>query len=193
MLRYDENFDRFFDSITPRLLRRHRDACGIFLEISGTLRGDWKRRRKMAAQSKVDVKIGEHREKRAAGRSRVDGETPNDWFKRNAYRLIRLYVRADKVDLFERIIKEQGRHTAGQNHVRDHPFKMGLLAMFPDADGLKRYERRRFAEQMLYAHLHKIKPELLNAFSARVGVTEEIKRKLNSDEREPGFKAPTPT
>ena len=167
-----DELESSFEWLTVRWIKRSGQARTAFIEISKLIVHAW--------NDKKDV----------TGRRKVDGETANEWFKRQAYRLIRRYVLAGKDDLFERIIKKHGRHPAGRNDIRDHPFKMGLLAMFPSAKGMRRDERRRFAEDMLYAHRHKIKPEMLNAFASRVGNTEEVKRKLKDRHREPGFKDP---
>ena len=113
-------------------------------------------------------------------------ESPNAWFKRNAYRFLKRYVDAKMTDIFDRAIKRSDRHLVGLDAIRDNPFKLGLFAMFSD-DSLSRSDRYIFGNQMLYAHQHGVPPEHLIAFIRAAGSPRRIADKLSSGEREPSI------
>lgn len=111
-------------------------------------------------------------------------ESPNAWFKRNAYRFLKRYVDANQTDVFERAISRSHRHLVGLDAIRDNPFKLGLFAMFSD-DSLSRSDRHIFGNQMLYAHQHDVPPQHLIAFIRAAGSPPRIATKLRSGAREP--------
>ena len=111
-------------------------------------------------------------------------ESPNAWFKRNAYRLLKRYVDANQTDVFERAISRSKRHLVGIDAIRDNPFKLGLFAMFSD-DSLSRSDRHIFGNQMLYAHQHGVPAEHLIAFIRAAGSPPTIADKLLCGFREP--------
>lgn len=120
--------------------------------------------------------------KTLSGAQRI--ESPNAWFKRNAYRFLKRYVDAKRVQVFERAIHRSKRHNVGINAIRDNPFKLGLYAIFSDTS-LSRSDRHVFGNQMLYAHRHGVPPEHLAAFIRAAGSPNIIAQKLNANVREP--------
>jgi hypothetical protein len=128
-------------------------------------------------------------------------ESPNSWFKRNAYRFLKRYVNAGKTAVFEQAIRHPPRqlgkrlpqrHLVGLDQIRDNPFKLGLFAMFSD-DTLTRSDRHVFGNQMLYAHRHDVPPQHLIAFIRGAGSPARIAAKLRDNAREPviNFGGPT--
>lgn len=113
-------------------------------------------------------------------------ESPNAWFKRNAYRFLKRYVDANQTDVFEPTISRSQRHLVGLDTIRDNPFKLGLFAMFSD-ETLSRSDRHIFGNQMLYAHQHDVPPQHLIAFIRAAGSPPRIAEKLRSGAREPSF------
>ena len=113
-------------------------------------------------------------------------ESPNAWFKRNAYRFLKRYVDANQTDVFERVISRSLRHLVGVDAIRDNPLKLGLFAMFSD-DSLSRSDRHIFGNQMLYAHQHDVPPQHLIAFIRAAGSPPRIAEKLRSGAREPSI------
>lgn len=120
-------------------------------------------------------------------------ESPNAWFKRNAYRFLKRYVDAGQTAVFDDAIRRPPRqssrriprrHLVGVDAIRDNPFKLGLFAMFSD-DSLSRSDRHIFGNQMLYAHQHDVPPEHLIAFIRAAGSPPRIADKLRSGAREP--------
>ena len=157
-----------------------RDARKAFESISKEIRQGLIRYRrnqkKHVGRTKLASKNGEYI------------ESSNDWLKRNAYRLIRLVIENGKAQIFEDIIEAGNRHKVGLYQIRDHPFKMGLFAMFSDPHVFSRTARQNFADQMLYAHRHGVPSKYLNAFVAKAGKPEVIREKLeNGLIFEPGF------
>ncbi len=123
-----------------------------------------------------------------ARRNAVQGgaESPNAWFKREAYRLLRHYVDSELTKAFELVIRKDNRPSRVSEEARGNPFKLGLLAMFSD-ETLARSDRHVFGNQMLYAHRHDVPPEFLNGFLAVSGGPNVIAQKLKNGFVEPGF------
>jgi hypothetical protein len=116
-------------------------------------------------------------------------EAPNDWFKRHAYRLIRLVLKYGRAQIFEEIILSGDRHKSGVPAICDHPFKLGLFAIIKNTTTLTPVVRRNYADQMLYAYRHGVPSKYLNAFIAKAGSAELTRKKLDKPNiREPGFK-----
>lgn len=114
-------------------------------------------------------------------------ESPNAWFKREAYALISHYVAYDLADVFRRFVRQDRRSNRVIEEALMNPFKLGLLAMFADDSDLGRNNRRVFGNQMLYAWAHDVPPEFLNGFLAVSGGPAEIAEKLRCGTFEPGF------
>jgi hypothetical protein len=113
-------------------------------------------------------------------------ESPNAWFKREAYRFLRPYVLEGKEKFLESVaLKDLRPHKLVQEAIKN-PFKLGLLAMCVD-ESISRGDRHAFGNQMLYAHLHDVPPEFLNGFLAVSGKPAVIAEKLKMGFVEPGF------
>ncbi len=114
-------------------------------------------------------------------------ESPNSWFKRNVYRFLKRHVDAARTDVFDAaILRSPHRRTFALDRVRNNPFKVGLFAMWAEAE-LARNDRKVFGDQMLYAHLHGVPPEHLLGFILSAGSPATIAKKLALDFCEPGF------
>lgn len=113
-------------------------------------------------------------------------ESPNDWFKRNAYRFLKAYIDAELTRVFETAIHKGTRKTHALNLIRSNPFKLGLFAMYADAS-LPRNDRQIFGNQMLYASRHNVMPEHFVGFIRVAGSPVIVARKLKTNFREPGF------
>lgn len=115
-------------------------------------------------------------------------ESPNAWFKREAYRFLREYVLSGKEKFLESVVRRDQRPNKLVQEAIQNPFKLGLLAMCVD-ESISRSDRHVFGNQMLYAHLHDVPPEFLNGFIAVSGKPAVIAEKLKKDFVEPGFEA----
>ena len=115
-----------------------------------------------------------------------DAESPNAWFKREAYRFLREYVQSGKQKLLESVVRSDQRPNKLVEEAIQNPFKLGLLAMCVD-ESITRSDRHVFGNQMLYAHLHDVPPEFLNGFIAVSGKPAVIAAKLKKDFIEPGL------
>lgn len=115
-------------------------------------------------------------------------ESPNAWFKREAYAFLRQYVIAGDQKTLERIVRRDQRPNSLVEEAIKNPFKLGLLAMCVD-ESISRSDRSVFGNQMLYAHLHDVPPEFLNGFIAVSGKPSVIASKLKAGTIEPGFEA----
>lgn len=114
-------------------------------------------------------------------------ESPNAWFKREAYRLLRHYIENGKASIFRSVIRRDERPSRLVEEALRNPFKLGLLAMFADESSLRRGDRHTFGNQMLYAWAHDVPPEFLNAFLAISGGPALIALKLKEGFVEAGF------
>jgi hypothetical protein len=115
-------------------------------------------------------------------------ESPNAWFKREAYAFLRPFVLARDERTLERIVRRDQRPNALVEEAIKNPFKLGLLAMCVD-ESISRSDRSVFGNQMLYAHLHDVPPEFLNGFITASGKPSIIASKLKAGAIEPGFEA----
>ena len=111
-------------------------------------------------------------------------ESPNAWFKKEAYRFLKRYVELGRIDIFQAANKARSKRLV--DDVGQNPFKLGLLAMFSD-ESISRSDRHVFGNQMLYAYRHFVPADFLNAFLAVSGGPAAIAEKLKSGEVEPGF------
>lgn len=114
-------------------------------------------------------------------------ESPNAWFKREAYRLLAAYIELDRTEIFRRTMESDNRPNKLVQEAIKNPFKMGLLAMFADESPLSRNNRHVFGNQMLYAWVHRVPAVFLNAFLAVSGGPALIAEKLKARSCEPGF------
>lgn len=115
-----------------------------------------------------------------------ESESPNAWFKRNAYGFLREYVLRNEEWVLEDVVRGDRRPKRLVEDALQNPFKLGLMAMTVD-ESITRSDRHVFGNQMLYAHLHDVPPEFLNGFIAVSGKPALIAEKLKSDFVEPGF------
>jgi hypothetical protein len=116
----------------------------------------------------------------------ADAESPNAWFKREAYRFLREYVIAGNERFLESIVRRDQRPSKLVQDALSNPFKLGLLAMCVD-ESISRSDRHVFGNQMLYAHRHDVPPEFLNGFIAVSGKPAVIADKIKRNFVEPGF------
>jgi hypothetical protein len=114
-------------------------------------------------------------------------ESPNAWFKLEAYALLKHYIEADLLHIFQEQADKWKRPHKLIEEATKNPFKLGLLAMFADESPLSRNQRLVFGNQMLYGWFHDIPPEFLNAFLAVSGGPGDIAHKLKGMVIEPGF------
>lgn len=113
-------------------------------------------------------------------------ESPNAWFKREAYRFLRPYVLEGEERFLESVALKDERPNKLVEDAIKNPFKLGLLAMCVD-ESISRSDRHVFGNQMLYAHIHDVPPEFLNGFIAVSGKPAVIAEKLKQGVVEPGF------
>lgn len=135
--------------------------------------GGERRPRTFIAQSIKIVDGWLERQQKASG----GGESPNSWFKREAYRMLRDYVDRGKADYFVQAAKKEG-HGRISPAALANPFNIGLMAMFTAEEPLTRGDRKVFADQMLYAYEHDVPAEFLVAFIGTAGSPAQIARKL---------------
>lgn len=128
-------------------------------------------------------------EKRKQPKQPRRAESVNAWVKREAYRLLSHAVEGNYERTFRALVTEDKRSNRSIEEAIKNPFKYGLLAMFSDDSILSRKDRHVFGNQMLYAWLHDVPPEFLNAFLAISGGPVLIAEKLKEKNIEPGFEA----
>lgn len=96
----------------------------------------------------------------------------DSFLKREAYRLLKQYIDADRQDIFLRAIEmtkrreeRQGRkgRRAPTSAIIDQPFKLGLYAMFSD-DSLTRNKQKLWGNQMNLAYENDVEPDDLIGF-----------------------------
>lgn len=114
-------------------------------------------------------------------------ESPNAWFKREAYQLLKHYIEADQIRVFGSTVMGDKRAQVAIAEAAKNPFKLGLLAMFSDDLTLSRGNRHIFGNQMLYAWAHDVPFDFINAFLAVTGGQSEIASKIKDREPEVGF------
>lgn len=124
---------------------------------------------------------------RQANKPARRAESPNAWFKREAYRLLAHYIENRLARIFQLNAQKDLRPNRLVTEALKNPFKLGLLAMFSDESTLSPNNRHVFGNQMLYAWAHDVPPDFLNAFLAISGGPAQISKKLKQGEAEPGF------
>lgn len=135
----------------------------------------------------ADILLQEWARRHGLGKPTRRAESPNAWFKREAYRLLKHYVEADRMGEFRSLVRKDSRAPRIVEEALKNPFKLGLLAIGSDDSMLTRKDRQVFGNQMLYAWVHDVPPEFLNAFLAISGGPVLIGRKLKEGFVEPGF------
>lgn len=135
----------------------------------------------------ADSLITEWLRRQGLGKPARRAESPNAWFKREAYRLLKHYIEGGKQSIFEWATRHDERPTRLVTEALKNPFKLGLLAMFSDESCLSKGDRHVFGNQMLYAWAHDVPPEFLNGFLAVSGGPALISKKLKEEFVEPGF------
>ena len=115
-------------------------------------------------------------------------EKPDDWFRRTAYLGIKRIVKSGDTDIFDEIILDYARRTAGKTPLGNQPFKKGLLAMFPDERDFDRRTRMRWGDRFEYAYRNRVLAKYLNGFIRQSGSDPVIRKKLKKNHTEPGFK-----
>lgn len=143
-----------------------RDDRQRFEQGASEIIWEWAKRKKLAADQ--------------------DPESPNAWFKRQAYAFLREYVLKGEQSLLESVVRGDRRPKRLVEDALQNPFKLGLMAMTVD-ESISRSDRHVFGNQMLYAHLHDVPPEFLNGFIAVSGKPAVIAEKLKSGFVEPGL------
>src|SRR5205809_5749570 len=83
------------------------------------------------------------RQKTQPGRA----ESPNAWFKREAYAFLRDYISNGDLKFLKRIVERDNRPHKLVEEATRNPFKLGLLAMCVD-DSISRSDRNVFGNQM---------------------------------------------
>lgn len=141
------------------------------------------KRAKQQFELTADDIIREWVRRRAASPSRR-AESPNAWFKKEAYRFLKEYIEQQREDVFESVVKDRSKRLI--DDARQNPFKLGLLAMFAD-ESVSRSDRHVFGNQMLYAWRHFVPADFLNAFLAISGGPAAVAKKLKEGDLEPGF------
>lgn len=141
------------------------------------------KRAKQHFELAADDIIAEWVSRRGAKPSRR-AESPNAWFKKEAYRFLRPYIELERQDVFEAVARDRSKRLVEE--ARQNSFKLGLLAMFAD-ESLSRSDRHVFGNQMLYAWRHYVPADFLNAFLAVSGGPAAVAKKLKEGEMEPGF------
>jgi hypothetical protein len=141
------------------------------------------KRAKLQFELAADDIIGEWVKRRGAQPGRR-AESPNAWFKKEAYGFLCPYAELKRHDVLEAVAKDRSKRLLEE--ARQNPFKLGLLAMFAD-DSLSKSDRHVFGNQMLYAWRHHVPADFLNAFLAVSGGPAAVAKKLKDCEIEPGF------
>lgn len=114
-------------------------------------------------------------------------ESPNAWFKREAFRLLAYYIENGFGSTFRSVVRHDRRPSRLVEDALKNPFKAGMLAMFSDESPLSRVDRHTFGNQMLFAWQHDVPPDFLNAFLAVSGGAAVIAKKIRDGVAEPGF------
>ncbi|QDZ06385.1 hypothetical protein FPZ24_01940 [Sphingomonas panacisoli] len=151
----------------PTTVVERRNASKTFNAWAQAILDEWQSRKGMAAEK------GE--------------ESPNAWFKRQAYGLLAHYIETGQDGVFRLNPRADARPSRLVEEALKNPFKLGLLAMFADESPLSRKDRHVFGNQMLYAWAHDVPPELINGFLAVSGHPTQIAEKLKCGHVEPGF------
>lgn len=114
-------------------------------------------------------------------------ESPNAWFKRHAYHILGDYIAHGMTSVFRDCAMADRRSHRLVEEATRNPFKLGLLALASDDVLLTRNNRHVFGNQMMYAWIHDVPWDFINAFLAVSGGPAQIAEKLKSKQPEPGF------
>ncbi|MDB5724146.1 MAG: hypothetical protein JWQ16_900 [Novosphingobium sp.] len=111
----------------------------------------------------------------------LEREPPNAWLRRTAYGYLKRYIALREESVFAEIVANAPRRTAGQHDIKDQPFKMGLLALFPSSGGPTRKQRSDWGDQMQYAFNHGVPRRYFVAFTMAAGSPSSIRKKLKAN------------
>ena len=124
-------------------------------------------------------------------RKNLPGLTPYEsalgYLKRECYRVVRHVVDAERSQLFEQVIRLEGRSLSAKVKIGENPFHYGLRALFSDDSVISAPDRSVYSVQMMYAYRHGIEAEMLIGFIYQSGSSTLIRAKLKSGYIEPGF------
>lgn len=127
----------------------------------------------------------DERQRRRNRRDLTPFDKPDAYLKREVYALVRDYLRQGRQHLLEELILESRYPYAPRSpSFGDNPFHWVFFGMRdPTTDNLRKDEVSRFGRQLLYAHRHRIEPELLIGFLHQSGTPDEIATKVADPDR----------
>jgi hypothetical protein len=116
-------------------------------------------------------------------------DRPDGKLKRYVYRLVRDCLKGGWLEVLEESAKRQlgGSRLKPSERNDANPFYWGLTAVCGDKNKLPRTTKSRFAQELLYAHMHDVPPEFLVGFIYQIGPTGDLQHKIDNQEMQRWF------
>ncbi|MEP4529538.1 MAG: hypothetical protein ABJ050_19660 [Paracoccaceae bacterium] len=120
-------------------------------------------------------------------KKRPPDDKVNSKLKRAVYKIVRDCIKADLVHVLKESVEFQ---FGDKSQVKpspsnaENPFYWGLTAVCGTDEKLARSNKSRFSQELIYAHLHDVPPELLIGFIYQIGSSDDIGRRLKDGEFE---------
>lgn len=118
----------------------------------------------------------------------IQSEKPDSVMKAGVYRLLTQMLDSRTVSTLEQVLEYKIAGRLPSMPFSESPFYWAFKAIV--ADGEVECDARsisRYGAELLYAHKHKIPPELLIGFISQVGGSSAIRKKLNAGRKETWF------
>ena len=112
-------------------------------------------------------------------------DKPNGYLKREVYRLVCDCIADRKVRALQRKVATNDSSPRPSAHNEENPFYWGLLAVCGINDPrVSRNNRSKFANELLYAHKHKVPADLLVGFIYQIGSSDGLRQRLVDEQTE---------
>lgn len=117
-------------------------------------------------------------------------DQPYSRLKRGVYALVRECLEHDLLDVLKESVEFQfgDRSQVKPSENNDtNPFYWGLTAVCGTENKLKRNSKSRFAQELLYAHMHDVPPQFLIGFLHQMGSSKGLQDKIENQEMQRWF------
>jgi hypothetical protein len=110
-------------------------------------------------------------------------DRPDAKLKRGVYRLVRDCIKGGCLDILEESAEFQ---LGGKSHLKPserneaNPFYWGLTAVCGDKNKLPRTTKSRFAQELLYAHMHDVPSHFLIGFIHQIGPSRDYQDEIDN-------------
>lgn len=105
-------------------------------------------------------------------------DKPNGYLKREVYRLVRRCIAGGALETLKRIVAHDDSSSRPSAHNQVDPFYWGFMMVCGMDDRIRRQDRWKFANELLYAHRHDVPPELLVGFIYQIGSSDGLREKI---------------